>query len=1127
MDVADWLRMLGLEQYEALFRQNDIDAEVLPTLGADDLRELGIGSLGHRKKLLAAIAALSDGSTVAPKSDTGQQPSASAPASAERRQVTVMFCDLVGSTALATRLDPEDLREVIGAYHRRVAKVVGRYDGFVAKYMGDGVLIYFGYPQAHEDDAERAVRAGLKLVRTMDRVRPRADVSLEVRVGVATGLVVVGDLIGSGEAKERGVVGQTPNLAARLQALSEPKALVIEDGTRQLLGELFEYHDLGAVEVKGYDTPIRAWRVRGHGAAESRYEALHAASPLTPLVGRSEEIELLLRRWQRARKGEGQVVLLSGEPGIGKSRLVAAFQDQIRDESHTRLRNFCSPYHRNSALHPIIAQLERAAGLVRDDDPEKRLEKLTAVLARTEVREDEVAILADLLSIPSELPTELTPQRKKEMTFEALLRQFAGLARQQPLLSLFEDVHWIDPSSRELLDMMVERVRQLSVLLIITFRPEFHPPWTGLSHVTAMGLSRLDQRDGEALVHEVIKNHVGLPEEIVAQIVKHTDGVPLFMEELTKAMLEARRAGTKAAVRTQVAGHSTLAIPPTLQALLMARLDSLGPSAKETAQMAAALGREFSYELLAAIRPGNEVALQSSLDRLVAVGLVFERGVPPQSIYSFKHTLVQDAAYSMLLREPRRALHARIAETLEGHFDEIAESQPELLARHYTEAGLIEKAAGLWGKAGRRSMERSALVETAEQLTRALDQIAHLPGTPTLRREQIGLQVDLCHALFQVKGFAAPETKTAVERAHLLIEEAKKLGEPPEDPVLVFSVLFGFWLVTEAAYNGDELRKFAERFLELAKEQDLRMPLMVGHRLMGITKAFAGEFAGGLAHLNQSLGLFDPVEHRLSAGRFGHDHRVTALQWRGFVSWLLGHREAALADLDQVVKDARQTGQAADLMFALAFTSYTLVLCGAHDEAGARLDELLALADEKRAPYRQSQGMKLKGSLLASSGKSFDAVQMITAGIAASQAIGATLWLPFFLSYLARAYADIGQFGEASRTIADAMTAVETTKERWCEAEVHRVAGEIALRSPEPDAGKAQRHLETALAVAREQQAKSFELRAAMSMARLWRDQAKHRAAHDLLAPVYGWFTEGFDTPDLKEAKDLLNELAS
>jgi class 3 adenylate cyclase len=706
MDVGGWLRSLGLEQYEAAFRKGEIDTDVLPELTEQHLKDLSV-SLGHGLKMLRSIRELAGDALVkahpAPLSEVKPQ------AEAERRHLTVMFCDLVGSTVLAAQLDPEDLREVIGSYQRRVAKVVGRYEGYVAKYMGDGVLIYFGYPQVHEDDAERAVRAGLELVQTIGRtgeVESHTYVTLQVRVGIATGLVVVGDLVGSGESQERGVVGQTPNLAARPQALAEPNTLVIADSTQRLLGELFDYQDLGAVEVKGFEAPIRAWKVRGQGKAQSRYEALHAATTLTPLVGRKEEIEILLRRWQRARNAEGQVVLVSGEPGIGKSRLVAALQERIQHEPHIRLRNFCSPYHRNSALHPIIAQLENAAGFGRDDGAERKLEKLGALLAQTEVQDEEVAVLAELLSIPSPLLVDLTPQRKKERTFEALLGQFEGLAHQRPLLSIFEDVHWIDPSSRELLDIMVERARQLPVLLIITFRPEFNPPWTGLPHVTAMGLSRLDQRDGEALVHEVIKHHVGLPGEIIAKIVQHTDGVPLFVEELTKAMVEVGAAGTGPVAGPQAVGRSTLAIPPTLQALLMARLDGLGLSAKETAQMAAALGREFSYQLLAAITPGSEVTLQSSLDRLVAAGLVFERGVPPQSTYWFKHALVQDAAYSTLLKSRRQQLHATIARVLEERFQEVGTTEPERLAQHYEQAGLVESAVNYWRKAGALAVSR-------------------------------------------------------------------------------------------------------------------------------------------------------------------------------------------------------------------------------------------------------------------------------------------------------------------------------------------------------------------------------------------------------------------------------------
>jgi predicted ATPase len=506
--------------------------------------------------------------------------------------------------------------------------------------------------------------------------------------------------------------------------------------------------------------------------------------------------------------------------------------------------------------------------------------------------------------------------------------------------------------------------------------------------------------------------------------------------------------------------------------------------------------------------------------------LLFRQGVPRYATYLFKHALVQDAAYGTLLRERRRAPHARIAETLEGQFAEIAESRPELLARHCTEAGLIEKAAGLWGKAGQRSLERSAYVEAVEQLTRALAQIATLPATPALRREEIKLQVALISPLLHVKGYAAPETKAAAERARLLIEQAEALGEPPEDPLLLFSALFGICTANFVAFNGVVLRELAAQILALAEKQGEAVPLMIGHRVTGNTLAFTGDFAGALAHYDQSLALYHPAEHRPLAARFGAGSRVGVLSWRALASWVLGYPEKAHADTDHALKDAREIGQAATLMFALALPSYTLILCGTYDGVGARIDELLALADEKGASFRKAQGMMLKGSLLASSGKSSDAVHVITSGITAWRSTGATLWLPLTLSYLARAYTDIGQFGDASRAIAEAITTVETTKEKCCEAEVHRVAGEIALRSPEPDAVKAEAYFERALAVARKQQAKSWELRAATSLARLWRDQGKRDEARDLLAPIYGWFTEGFDTLDLKQAKTLLEELA-
>jgi predicted ATPase len=522
-------------------------------------------------------------------------------------------------------------------------------------------------------------------------------------------------------------------------------------------------------------------------------------------------------------------------------------------------------------------------------------------------------------------------------------------------------------------------------------------------------------------------------------------------------------------------------------------------------------------------KPEDE--LGSALDRLIQAGLLFRQGVPPHATYLFKHALVQDAAYGTLLREPRRVLHGRIAETLESQFADIAESQPELLARHCTEAGLIEKAAGLWGKTGQRSLARSALIEAIEQLTRALDHIAALPATPALRREEIKLQVALITPLIHVKGYAAPETQAAVERAHLLIEQAEALGEPPEDPILLFSVLYGVWAAHFIAFNGDALRKLAVQFLALAEKQRATVPLMIGHRLMGNSLLLTGDIAQGRAHYNQALAYYDPAAHRPLVTRFGQDTRVSVLSYRSFALWMLGYPEAALADTDHALKDAREIGHAATLMYALHFTSGTYIHCGNYAAANAQSNELVVLADDKAAMMWKATGMLRQGLVLALTGKASDAVQTLTAALTGRRSTGATQAAPLYLSYLAWAYADLGQFEDAWRCIGEAMTAVETTKERWWQAEVNRVAGEIALKSPERDAAKAQAYFERALAVARAQQAKSWELRAAMSMARLWRDQKKRQQAHDLLAPVYGWFTEGFDTLDLKEANALLGEL--
>ena len=1126
MDVVVWLRSLGLGRYEAVFRENEIDETVLPNLTAEDLKELGVTALGHRRKLLDAVAALrTDAADKAAPADVATTPAAPSVApeeAAERRQVTVMFSDLVGSTAPSTHVDPEDLREIISSYQKCVAETVHRFGGFVAQFMGDGSLAYFGYPVAHEDDAERAVRAGLELITAVSDLK--AENALQTRVGIATGLVVAGEIKGSGEDGD--VVGETPNLAARLQGIAEPNAVVIAESTRKLLGSLFELKELGARDLKGISGPVRAFAALRPETVESRFEAFHQ-SGLTGLVGREEELEFLLRRWSKAACGEGQVVLLSGEAGIGKSRLTIALLERLAPEFHTRLRYFCSPHHTNSAFFPIVSQMERAAGLAHGASPKSKLDKLDTLLRQGSSSPQDAALFAEMLSLPNDgrYPTlELAPQQRRRKTLEALTGQLEALSRSNPVLMIFEDVQWIDPTSLEALDRAVERIKTLPVLLIITYRPEFEARWVGRPHVTVVTLNRLGQREITAMIDSVTGNR-SLPERVRQDVVERTDGIPLFIEEMTKAALEA---GGEEAAEQMVAAipSSSVAVPATLHASLMARLDRLGP-AKRVAQIGAAIGREFDHALLAAVAQTPEPELRLALDRLIEAGLLFRQGSAPHATYLFKHALVQDAAYSTLLREPSRQLHARVAQILESQFAEIAEKQPELLARHCTEAGLIANAARQWGKAGQRSINRSALLEAIEQLTRALAQIERLPPTPTLRREQIELQVALINPLMHVKGYAAPETRAAVERARLLIETAEVLGESPEDPLLLFSVLYGFWVVNYVAFNGDVMLSLAEQFLDRAERQGATVPVMTGHRLMGTSLLYAGEFVDARVHLDRAIELYDPAKHRALAVRFGQDARVAALFYRSRTLWPLGFPEAALADADRAVKDAREMGQAATLMAALALTSTTYIHCGHYALALAQLDELVALAEDKGAVLWKVHATVNMDLVAALTGKAVNAVEVITSGLIAWRATGATMLVPMRLASLANAHADIGQFDEAWHSMGEAIATIKVTKERWYEAEVNRIAGEIARKAPDPAAARAEAYFERALAIARKQQAKSWELRAAMSLARLWREQGKVPQARQLLAPVYGWFTEGFGTRDLKEAKALLEELGS
>ncbi len=793
--IADWLDELGMSEYADQFAGNDIDLDVLADLTDQDLKELGVSSLGHRRKLLRAIADLE----AIEKSAPAVTVAAAAPAlprsldTAERRQLTVMFCDLVGSTALSARLDPEDMREIVGAYQRCCTDLITRTGGFVAKYMGDGVLAYFGYPQAHEDDAERAVRAGLALVEAVPRLKTTASVPLQVRVGIATGLVVVGDLIGAGAAQEQAVVGETPNLAARLQAIAEPDTVVIAESTRKLLGNLFELQDLGAKDLKGLAGPARAWAALRGRSVESRFDALHTTG-LPPLVGREEEVELLLRRWSRAKTGEGQLVLLSGEAGIGKSRLTAAILERLATEPHTRLRYLCSPQHTESALYSIIGQMERAAGLAHDDKPQEKLDRLDATLAQTSTSVQDAALFAEMLSLPNDgrYPAlDLNPEQRKQRTVEALMSQLAGLARRNPVLMIFEDAHWIDPTSLEVLGRAVDRITTLPVLLVVTFRPEFNPPWLGQSHVTSLTLNRLGAREAAAIIARLVENKE-LPADVMSEIVERTDGIPLFVEEMTKAVLEAE--SERAARRTAATVPSLAqAVPASLHASLMARLDRLGP-AKEVAQIGAAIGREFSHALLASVARQTAAELEVALDRLMQSGLLFRQGLPPHANYLFKHALVQDVAYGTLLRAKRHDLHATIASVLERQFSDICKTQPEVLARHYARAGLAEQAINYWQWAGDRAAKRSANQEAVAHFRNAIELVETLPDRAAHVEQELQLLLALGPALMTTRSSAAPEIGRVYARARELARTAERVAD-------LFPTVWGACLV--AFTSGD------------------------------------------------------------------------------------------------------------------------------------------------------------------------------------------------------------------------------------------------------------------------------------------------------------------------------------
>jgi class 3 adenylate cyclase/predicted ATPase len=1124
MDVGEWLRDLGLDQYEASFKENKIDADVLPRLTADDLKGIGVAAVGDRRRLLAAIVALAEATPSAPAdpSEASLETRARArEASAERRQLTVMFSDLVGSTALSARLDPEELREVIGAYHRCVAETVRRFEGFVAKYMGDGVLVYFGYPQAHEDDAERAVHVGLSTVEAIGRLDIPAIGKLEVRIGVATGLVVVGDLVGEGAPQEQGVVGETPNLAARLQALAEPGSVVIAPATRRLLGDRFRLQSLGRHEVKGLAQPVEAWAVEGVSAAEGRFEAVRSGG-LSGFVGREHELGLLIERWNLAQRGEGQVVLLSGEPGIAKSRLVSELRAQLELAGARSLRLHCSPYYVNSAFYPIIDNFERALRFARDDTLEQKLDKLEALIVRQYGRpREDMRFIATLLSIPSEGrygAVAITPQKFKDETLRVLVDTTEAIALRQPTVELFEDIHWADPTTLEVLDLLISRARNIPLLVLLTHRPEFASRWSHYGHVATLTLSKLTRPQSSAVVSQLAGGKA-LPADLFEQILGKTDGVPLFVEELTKSILESselRDAGD----RWEYAGRTgTLAIPLTLRDSLMARLDRFAP-VREIAQIGAAIGREFSYELIAEVAPHSRPELDRALVQLTQSELAFQQGTPPDAVYTFKHALVQDAAYESLLKARRQQLHSRIARVIDERWPQIEATEPELLAHHYTEAKLPEKAIPLWQKAGSLAINRMALVEAIAHLNKGLELVATLPLSEERDGMELDLRTPLGMAWVALKGRAVQEVWDSLHPALGLANTLRR-----NDALL--PILFGIWAYVLCVGRVPESLRWVAQISDAAaayRDSDL---LILEHWCAMNSYICLGEPIKARQHADKILSLYSQERHGHLVRVINEDPKTLALAYGAQATWMLGYPEQALRMINAACDHARQVGHPFDLSWALIVGGRVFDHLSEPDERLSRAAEAERLGRENSllfvmeclVPYAYGIAMIQKG-------QTAQGMALLERGLAFWEGVGGGVESAYMKSMLAEGMGQLGDLEGALDLIDKVIAHIERPdcEERYYYAEALRIKGWLSSLRGDP-AGTERAYL-ASLDWARHQQAKSWELRTATSYARLMHDQGRAIEAHDLLAPVYGWFTEGFGTKDLKEAKALLEELS-
>jgi class 3 adenylate cyclase/predicted ATPase len=1097
--LADWLKAHRLERYAPLFREHEIDLGTLAVLTESDLKELGL-PFGPRKRLLSALDRLKRDQAL-PEAAAG---------TAERRQLTVLFCDMVGFTDLASRLDPEVVQTIMRHYEEVCTPCITRYEGYVFQRLGDGIVAFFGFPLAHEGEAERAVRAGLEILETLAR-RPAPQAGrLRVRIGIATGVVVVAP-------GGRSAVGEAMNLAARLQTMAEPDAIVVGGRVRRLAGGAFDYAGLGEREVKGFARPIPVYRVVGVSAAPSRFEAA-TRDGLTPLVGRERELERLLQEWRRAREGLGHAVLLSGEPGIGKSRVVNALREHPEAQGAAALRFQCSPYHVHSAFHPCIDHLERALGFERDEPPEARLDRLEAVLRAHGLPAEDVRFAAALLSLPGRErygAAPLAPARRKEETIRVLVDLIEAGARVRPGLMLFEDAHWSDPTTLEVLDLLLGRIRRMPLLLVLTHRPEFTPRWSGRPHVTALPLAKLDRAQSGALVHGLSRGRA-LPPDLLDQIVRKTDGVPLFVEELTKTVLESGSLREDGGRYVAAGGPARITVPSTLRDSLMARLDRLA-SVKEIAQIGAAIGREFSYELMAAVAPLTEAELGDGLARLTEAELAFPRGTIPYAVYTFKHALVQEAAHDSLLLARRQELHARIARALEERWPGTKDTEPERLAQHYTAAGLAEAAVPYWRRAGELALQRFALTEAIAHLRQGLALVETLPPGAVRDRKELELRTALGPALVAVHGWAAPEVSG-------LLEPALSLARTLDHRESYLPVLHGLWIHFMSAGRHATAMGWAREMLAEARrgrDGDLEI---VAHRTAMTSHFWMGDLLAARAEGDRIRAIYDFERHRHIAALTNNDPLTADGIYRSHLLWMLGHPDAAVAAAEVRDDHARRRSHPFDLGMALTLGAHVFDYRGEPEPLLRRVEEAERVGREHRIPLiSEMMAQVVKGVAWLRAGRAAESIPQLREALARLTGTGHRAWIPYVRAVLAEALAQDGDLDRGLATLAESLEQIERQQERAHLAEVLRLRGWMLGRQGRR--AEAEEALRAAIDVAREQQAKSWELRAATTLARLRADGGDPRSAQELLAPVYGWFTEGFGTRDLREARALLDAL--